>query len=62
MLAVRTRQAQPARALFDIIAKNIILFYVQKNVYLVPYASYPGGTGDTDPPKAACGPGDILPA
>lgn len=50
MLAVRTRQAQPARALFDIIAKNIILFYVQKNVYLVPYASYPGGTGDTDPP------------
>ena len=37
--------------LFDIIAKNIILFYVQKKiVYLVPYASYPGGTGDVDPP------------
>jgi len=44
-------QPQSARALLDIIAKNIILYSTcKKIVYFVPCASYPGGTGDIDPP------------
>jgi hypothetical protein len=46
-----TDKQHSQHVLYSILSQKISYYSTcKKIVYLVPYASYPGGTGDIDPP------------